>query len=332
MSEIQKEKFKKLVNFAESYIIENAEKVLLAVRDEKLSETNTHEHCQKLLEKYKPIYGLGVDEIPVDDFKKILNEFCRELQNYQAMPKAINYLSFSVDKDNNEILNCIYEFFSEKFNEIGINSNLLRELEGKFLDIKNKNSSDDEQSKELNKAWEKYSRGLMDVLIKIKGKSSDIDKAKEKFIESINKDCDYFNNVDGIIEEIEKDEAKKKDSDFNSEYNKYRDRLREFNKDIFGMGDTLTLDFFKELKCENLIKNDSHIIACYKHVGGKCNEKNKIVFEFISMCKKIEYTPFYVDKILWLCCTGNFDKDGIIITKMNRTKFFKEIEKSKILK
>ena len=97
------------------------------------------------------------------------------------------------------------------------------------------------------------------------------------------------------------------------------------------MGDTLTLDFFKELKCENLIKNDSHIIACYKHVGGKCNEKNKIVFEFISMCKKIEYTPFYVDKILWLCCTGNFDKDGIIITKMNRKNFLMKY-KSKLNK
>ena len=327
MSKRQEKKFKNLVNFAESYIIENAEKVLLAVRDEKLSETNTHEHCQKLLEKYKPIYGQDVDEIPVDDFKKILNEVCRELQNYQAMPKAINYLSFSVDKDNNEILNCIYEFFSEKFNEIGINSNLLGELEGKFLDIKNKNSSDDEQSKELNKAWEKYSRGLMDVLIKIKNEYSDINVAKEKFVESINTYCQYFNNIDGIIKEFENDEAKKKDS----EYNKYRARLREFNKDIFGMGDTLTLDFFKELKCENLIKNDSHIIACYKHVGGKCNEKNKIVFEFISMCKKIEYTPFYVDKILWLCCTGNFDKDGIIITKMNRKNFLMKY-KSKLNK
>ena len=191
MSKRQEKKFKNLVNFAESYIIENAEKVLLAVRDEKLSETNPHERCQKLLEKYKPIYGLGVDEIPVDDFKKILNEFCRELQNYQAMPKAINYKNynfFSYDKDNKEILNCVYEFFSENFNEIETYKEkyndeyfmpLYRVLEKNFL--KKDNSSDDEQSKELNKAWEKYSRGLMDVLIKIKGKSSDIDEAKKKF-------------------------------------------------------------------------------------------------------------------------------------------------------
>ena len=37
MSKRQEKKFKNLVNFAESYIIENAAKVLLAVRDEKLS-------------------------------------------------------------------------------------------------------------------------------------------------------------------------------------------------------------------------------------------------------------------------------------------------------
>ena len=42
------------------------------------------------------------------------------------------------------------------------------------------------------------------------------------------------------------------------------------------MGNTLTFDFFKELKCENLIKNDSHIIACYKHVWGGVSVMRKI--------------------------------------------------------
>ena len=39
------------------------------------------------------------------------------------------------------------------------------------------------------------------------------------------------------------------------------------------------------------------------------------------MCKEFGYSPYYADKILWLCCTGNFHNDGITINAMNRENF-----------
>ena len=39
-----------------------------------------------------------------------------------------------------------------------------------------------------------------------------------------------------------------------------------------------------------------------------------------------KYTPYYVDKIFWLCCTGNFYEDGITINKMTRRNFFTFID------
>ena len=160
-----------------------------------------------------------------------------------------------------------------------------------------------------NYAWYKYARGLYDAIVEGKINKDDIIKLVKELNEKIEKIDDFKNRLSNI---------------------------HKFNKDIYYLGDTLTFDFFKELACENLVKADIHIQEIFKkciyneehnnilnNLGKDENIANQIAWDFITLCNKWEYTPYYIDKILWLCCTGYFYEDGITIDDMTRPNFIK---------
>ena len=93
------------------------------------------------------------------------------------------------------------------------------------------------------------------------------------------------------------------------------------------MNTALSYDFFKELYCKNLVKPDIHIKEIFKrYIYEELPDENVIAKDFISMGLTLEPSPYYLDKILWLCCTGNFYEDGITINKMTRRNFFKFVD------
>ena len=97
--------------------------------------------------------------------------------------------------------------------------------------------------------------------------------------------------------------------------------------DISGFGNALTSDFLKEVGHIDLIKPDVHIMEIYKHLTNsqKTPASKKVQEDFSKWIgnqkDKEKYTPYYIDKILWLCCTGDFYEDGIIMPKMTRLNF-----------
>lgn len=300
------EEFKTLVKKAEEYIEKNASKILIAAREVNGKECKlASDNCtvEKLLEDYKPKFN-DVSEIT---YEAILEHFCHELQNYQGMPRAINYASYTNGKEN-EIVKFLIEYGEDiskdnlkdkpkdKFADQYIN--FYKELQKKLKFEENKEIGEKGfNDNKYNFAWYKYSRGLLDVLIEA--------KYSDSFVKKIQNSCQCING-----ENYE-----------NPTYN-----LKTFSSIFTGIGETMARDFFKELYCVNLIKDDIHIKECYKSCileNPEDDFKSKDMIEYFikKSPKLVRKTPYYVDKILWLCCTGNFYKDNIIITTMNRKDF-----------
>lgn len=87
---------------------------------------------------------------------------------------------------------------------------------------------------------------------------------------------------------------------------------------ISGMGFALACDCLKELGYTSYPKPDVHLIQVF--VGAGLSSKETIsVFEAIVRmaddCKEIdpEVTPYKIDKVIWLICSGRFYLDGISI-------------------
>lgn len=304
----EQEKFNKLIEAAESYIESNAKVVLNAIRN-----TNADNCYDLIYKKYQPMYDINKLREKEENTKKLdlLRRFCIQLQNYQAMPKAINYFSYNSENDSsksvmlqdNEILNIAKELYkSNETDALSIykkfKDNLKfeeeKDTEGKMSFFKDRvklNSKDndnnpfkviDNNNIYYNWAWLKYCVGLSDVF---------------KFL-----------NDNERVNEIFED--KPKSNTFG---------------DIFGFGNALTSDFLKEIGHIDLIKPDVHIIEIYKYLTDSQKTTKNVQDDFSKWIgdqkDKEKYTPYYIDKILWLCCTGDFYEDRIIITQMTRNNF-----------
>lgn len=144
-----------------------------------------------------------------------------------------------------------------------------------------------------NSSWERYSRGLVDAINYINGLK------REKFVET--------------LEKINKDNDKS--------------ALKSIYKDIHYMGEALAYDFVKEIGCRNVIKPDTHIKDIAREL---LDITHNITQTIIDLCKdnKNVIDAYYADKILWLCCSGNFYEDGITINSMNKKNFIKYVKES----
>ena len=301
--------FKKLIKCAEEYIMDNAKDILSAVRKKDYSTNSDTCCCSEIInDKYNPKYRIeDIKKKTEKEIKEILIErFCVELQNQSGRANAIKYFSYGEDFKNEifKIVKICYEdLFNEKmqwctlyhiFNKnplININNEkILKDFEKA---CKNCDNSECEKMQEKrNFGWREYSRGLIDAL---------------KYIKNL--DCEEFKKNLSIINDVEKHEERKT-------------IFKTLTKQIHSLGDELVYDFFKELCCENLIKPDVHIKYLYNEIiKGEKKNSYDIAEDIIQMCKEFGYSPYYADKILWLCCTGNFHNDGITINAMNRENF-----------
>jgi hypothetical protein len=87
---------------------------------------------------------------------------------------------------------------------------------------------------------------------------------------------------------------------------------------ISGMGFALACDFLKELGYTSYPKPDVHLIQVFVGVGLSTNEPISVFEAIVRMaddCKEIdpEVTPYKIDKIIWLICSGRFYLDDASI-------------------
>ena len=76
---------------------------------------------------------------------------------------------------------------------------------------------------------------------------------------------------------------------------------------IHGIGFALACDFLKELGFLYYAKPDSHLIdICYE--TGLCESRNEIdIYEtVVKIAEACNVTPYKLDKIFWLICSGDF--------------------------
>lgn len=87
---------------------------------------------------------------------------------------------------------------------------------------------------------------------------------------------------------------------------------------IKGIGFALACDTLKELGYLNYPKPDVHLIEVFNQLG-LSEEDPAAVFEAVvamaDACKEIdpEVTPYKIDKIIWLICSGRFYLDDITV-------------------
>lgn len=102
--------------------------------------------------------------------------------------------------------------------------------------------------------------------------------------------------------------------------------LHELRRKIGGLGPALSRDFLKECGCLWLAKPDVHLIAVLTEIGilddlgdknghysntvNGANEFSKKMYEFADSISEDtadeSVTPFKIDKMIWLACTGSF--------------------------
>ena len=89
---------------------------------------------------------------------------------------------------------------------------------------------------------------------------------------------------------------------------------------ISGIGFALACDLLKELGYTYYPKPDVHMIDVF-HGIGLCEKDPISVFETIERiatdCRTVDdsVTPYKVDKVFWLICSGNFYKENLSIKR-----------------
>jgi len=222
----EKEKFEKLVGCAEEYVRNKAEIISLL--------NHNTDVVTIIYNKYKPKNFIGAQE--EERLKMVLERFCIELQNYQAMPMAINYGTFGKGYDNKifQFIEGIYkklpsavEIYNGLYGICGFDEE--KELSD-TLENKIRSEVKELKNKKVNSAWLRYSIGLKGAI-------------------------DFLNN--GGLNKLQKEFKKDKSLDID---------INIF-KDIYYMGKALTYDFYKELGRTDLIKPDTHIKAILKEIS-----------------------------------------------------------------
>jgi hypothetical protein len=90
------------------------------------------------------------------------------------------------------------------------------------------------------------------------------------------------------------------------------------SKKISGLGFALACDCLKELGYINYPKPDVHLIQVFVGAGLSSEEPISVFEAIVRMaedCKEIdpEITPYKIDKVIWLICSGRFYLDDISI-------------------
>lgn len=102
---------------------------------------------------------------------------------------------------------------------------------------------------------------------------------------------------------------------------------------VSGVGFALACDFLKELGYTDYPKPDVHLIEVFSQLGFSGKNPMEVFEAIVAMSEtcKNEYadaTPYKIDKIIWLICSGNFylDKKTIGPHKKDFISYCKNIE------
>ena len=82
-------------------------------------------------------------------------------------------------------------------------------------------------------------------------------------------------------------------------------------KEIYGYGFALACDFLKELGYTHYPKPDDHLMDVFSVLGLCPRDPYQVYKAIIEMAEAVGQTAYYVDKTIWLICSGFYYFDGI---------------------
>ncbi len=82
-------------------------------------------------------------------------------------------------------------------------------------------------------------------------------------------------------------------------------------KKIRGIGFALACDLLKELGYTSYPKPDAHLISVFKEAGICKGDPISVYEAIIQMAEDCNETPYKVDKVFWLICSGNYYHEKI---------------------
>ncbi len=241
---------------------------------------SSHITQQQLLEYYKP-EGLLLSQ-------NYLHRLASSLQNSGMMHNSIR---FNESQERYEhIKEVLFDFNCEKsvqkYNNWFDLYNAL--TKGGTFD-----NGVQKESEEKRTNWGKYAKGLFDGIVFL---------ANENGMNKIDELCKAPLDTKEFKEKIKE--------------------LKTIEKRVHGLGFALTCDWLKECGCTWLAKPDINIkVVCSAILGKDSTEQIsdietiEIMFDLANVIKKDDpaITPYMLDKMIWLICTGNFylQKDKI---------------------
>lgn len=90
------------------------------------------------------------------------------------------------------------------------------------------------------------------------------------------------------------------------------------SKEIYGLGFALGCDFLKELGYDQYPKPDIHLIDVFSELGLSDRDEYNCYKSIIKMSRLVNETPYKVDKIFWLICSGNYYLDGLTVDRKKK--------------
>lgn len=211
------------------------------------------------------------------DFNSLSDIFEQLIQSAQNYQRMPNVIKFAERKDRIKAI--LYEYDCSEI--AGYNVEGLYQRFRKEFKV---NSTDSNQN-----SWYKWSKSIIDAA---------------RFI------CE-FRNVNDFIIFVDQ---------FNHNVLTRMALPLLISQKVSGIGFTLACDYLKELGFVNYPKPDVHLIEVFSRLG--LADQNPIsTFEAIirmsDICKEFDgtATPYKIDKIIWLICSGRFYKDKIICSR-----------------
>lgn len=89
-------------------------------------------------------------------------------------------------------------------------------------------------------------------------------------------------------------------------------------KEIHGFGFALSCEFLKELGYLEYPKPDIHLIDIFSALELCSNNQYEVYKTIIVMAQACRKTPYYVDKVFWLICSGNYYLDNLQVKGYKR--------------
>lgn len=250
-------------------------KLYIHLRDE-LIEFASKSGVSDLEKYFKP------DIVRKQNYLEIL---ASSLQNSGQMRNSIKFNDSEFN--HNKIQECLYDFDAKEAKKhYASGDEIFKELTDKNIETMRASSSEDNQ--EPKKKWKNYCKGLYQGLVYLTNEKNNGTEQIKRLVAS------GYNLPDEW------------------ERTKY-----EIQKAIHGLGPALVCDWLKECGCEWLAKPDTHIIEVLKSLTNEKGISEKKVVNFMADWSKFirdekiddKCSPYKLDKIIWLLCTGEFYLD-----------------------